>query len=197
MRRLSYLFILSSLVAATTLTGCGKSSNVFQDKPNIANPPGDSNPVFTQPGSSQAWNQLKSQYKCPNGNRLPDFVFRVDGNQGQWENQVSGALTPGQHSGTASGTYIGLNYGTADMMSIIKVSSGLNAKYNAVISICSDSSGGYDYIGGSAKLSNFRITSPILYMDAHCASGNIRDGYISFTSSTYGDIPVNFSSVCN
>lgn len=191
-----------SLVTASLVVSCG-SDNKNKTDSSATNYSG-SNPVFQSSAQDlNHWNGLKNKYQCNTSygsqGRLPDLNFVVQGGQSGYNygysNTVSGQLTPGGVGGAIQGSFAGVNFGTRDLIYVTKVNNGSSVVYNVTISLCSWMGQYQHYIGGNAQLSNFMISAPlVLNQSSGCSIGIVSDGWITFTSSTFGAIPTRFSS---
>lgn len=189
-----------TLVTASLVVSCGKDKNKTNSSDTATY--SGSNPVFQNSAADLSqWNNLKSKYQCNtqygSQGRLPDlnFVVQSSQQQGGFGNTVSGQLTPGGIGGSIQGSYAGINFGTRDIIYVTKVFNGSQVAYNVTVSLCSWQGQYQSYIGGNAQLSNFMISSPlVLNTSSGCPIGIVSDGWITFSSSTFGPIPTRFSS---
>ncbi len=190
--------IIKSIIAlsmtALLFTSCGKDT----ENEIVAN---DSNsntsPIFVGvgTGATDFWNNLKSQNACPQGSsRMADKPFNMQGSANGA--QISGSLQSGNTSGTVTQTYTGMNAGTKDLVFIAQVNNGNQISYNVVVSLCRWNNGYVEYIGDNAGLSNFGIQYMSLSNSTNCPTGEIMDGWLTFSSQTYGSsIPTRISTV--
>lgn len=191
--------IIKSIIAlsmtALLLTSCGKDTEneiVTNDVNSNTN-----NPVIigVGTGATDFWYNLKSQNVCPQGSsRMEDMPFNLQGSA--YGAQIGGSLQPGNSSGTVTQTYTGMNQGTKDLIFIAQVNNGNQISYNVVVSLCRWNNGYVEFIGESAGLSNFGIQYMSLSNSTNCPTGDILDGWLTFSSQTYGgNIPTRFAPV--
>ena len=195
-------------LTALMLVSCGKDTEnqiVATETNPTTNPDGyypqypnsqPTSPVIVESNSQYHWDNLKSQNACPYGNtRMQDLSYTLQA--GAHQAQISGSLQAGNISGTLSQTFSGMNIGTKDLLFIAQVSNGSQVAYNVVVSLCSWSTPyGQEFIGPNAGLTNFNLHYMTLSQSTNCPTGKILDGWLSFTSQTYGgSIPTRFAPV--
>jgi hypothetical protein len=190
--------IIKSIIAlsmtALLFTSCGKDTEneiVANDTNTVTNPV----IIGVGTGANDFWNTLKSQNACPQGSsRMADMPFNMQGSA--YGAQIAGSLQPGNSSGTINQTYTGMNQGTKDLLFIAQVNNGNQISYNVVVSLCRWNNGYVEYIGDNAGLSNFGIQYMSLSNSSNCPTGEIMDGWLTFSSQTYGgSIPTRFSTI--
>lgn len=187
---------------ATSMTSCGKDKKNKVDSSNTFN---NTLPIGTGIQASN-WENLKGQYRCNDaqGGRMSDMYFEVSASSGYGRltgsmNQIGGGI-PGQ----VTGTYFGKN-ANGTLLSVSTISDGGSNKVFVALSLCryriSDPYlGNVEFIGENAGMGNFRLD---VYPSSSigCGIGSINDGYVTFSSQSYGgDVPTRFSPVnlnCN
>ena len=195
-------------VTALLFTSCGSSEgeNEVATAPTVQG----TSPIFNgQTGSGatnlSAWNNVKGQQQCPQGQRMQDLTFALQSQS--YGSQIYGQLVAGGGAGGSANSFIGVNYGTRDLMYVTQG----NAGYTVVLSLCTvPASNNYnynqyqqypntqqstEYIGASAGMSNFRADYINLSMGYNSTSGQA-SGRITFYSQGYqGNITTEFAPV--
>lgn len=188
-KKIAFLGLMSALIVS-----CGS------DNKNKDNGSGSvTNPAFGPGAQGQqaqsTFNNLKSQYACQQG-RVKDLNFTVSNGQVGY-NTIAGQLTGGSSGGSVVSQFAGINYGTRDILYVLKKSNGGQVTYDVILSLCAYRDQYREYIDVNASLlSNFYISQPLSLSDnASCATGSVLNGWVTFTSSAYGPIPTQFAAV--
>lgn len=196
---------IAMMALSTTLfVGCGSDKdNTVQNQ----GPSGTSTVVNNSVGANivqnQSWNTLKSQYQCATS-RMNDLNFTLAGQANSYS--IGGQLNDGYTHGNISSQYIGVNYGTKDLLLIQKVDNGGAVSYNVTLSFCVYGSqqqyyypnqpqqAATEFIGPNAGMSNFQLNYASLGNNTYCGFNSVLDAYVTFYSQGYnGNIPTRFA----